>query len=161
LEPELPEKFPSRYIKVVEGLVSLTVPEGTQIDFEAFESACQEQDWEKALSLYSGEFLPNYLYANWAILPRQRLAFLYQQALLNQAEIWFTKGEYSASLDACRKVLALEPWQEQAAFLAMKACLGIGNRACARRIYRQLEKALGDELDIRPQEELRKFYQSL
>jgi DNA-binding SARP family transcriptional activator len=161
LEPELPEKFPSRYLKVEEGQVTLALPPESLIDYEAFETCCQKNDWQVALSLYTGEFLPNFLYAGWAVMQRQRLAYLYQQALLNQAEIWLKLSQFSLALDACRRVLALEPWQEQAALIGMKASLGLEDRAAARRIYRHLEKCLGEELQIKPQEELQKYYQSI
>jgi DNA-binding SARP family transcriptional activator/Tfp pilus assembly protein PilF len=161
LEPELPEKFPSRYVAVEEGQINLTVPPGSHIDFEEFEAACKRQEWEAALSLYHGDFLPNFLYADWTVLTRQRMTYLYQQALLCQAEIWLERGENQRALAACEHVLALESWQEKATLLGMKACLAGGDRAGARRIYRRLEKSLKDELDIPPQVELQKLYRSI
>ena len=161
LEPELPEKFPSRYMTVEEGQISLNIPGGSQIDFEEFEAACRNHEWEKSLALYSGDFLPNYLYSDWSVLQRQRLSYQYQQALLNQAETWMRCGEFRQALDACEQVLALEPWQEKAALLGMTACLENGDRATARRIYQRLEKSLKEELDIEPQAELQKLYRSI
>jgi DNA-binding SARP family transcriptional activator len=146
---------------VEEGQISLTISAGSAIDFEDFEAACQRQEWQAALELYKGDFLTNYLYAEWTVLPRQRLAYLYQQALLIQAEIWLEKQEYRQALQASEQVLALEPWQEKATLVGMKSCLASGDRAGARRIYRRLKNSLKEELKIQPTVELQRLYKSI
>ncbi len=161
LEPELPDKFPSRYLEVEEGRVTLHLPSGSSVDFESFEMYCQRAEWEAALALYSGEFLPEYLYAEWATTPRLRLTQLYLRALLAVAEQKLSNGLFQEVLDACRRVLAIEPWQEQAVLLGMQACLGLNDRAQARRLYRNLENSLRQDLNTEPPKELQLLYQSL
>jgi len=161
LEPDLPEKFPSRYLEVEEGWVTLHLPPGSWVDVEVFEAHCQRGEWEEALSLYGGEFLPEYRYADWTVAPRERLALLYQQALLEAARARLAAGRFGGALEACWRLLALEPWHEEAVLLGMRACVALNDLAGARRLYLALEKALREDLGTAPQRELQDFYRSL
>ena len=161
LEPELPEKFPSRYLFVEEGRISLNLPSTSKIDFEIFLDKCKAKEWEEAIGMYQGDFLPDFLYAGWASATRQWLAVSYQQALLAWAEDQFKQGAFSAALEACRKILSLEPWHEQAALLAMKACVALGDRPGARRIYLQIKDILRKELDVSPQKDISDYFRSI
>jgi LuxR family maltose regulon positive regulatory protein len=160
-EPDLPEKFPSRYLEVSDGLVVLHPPPGSSVDYERFDTSCKQQAWEAALACYEGEFLPEYRYADWSIVIRQRLMQNYQHALLEQAAAWIAEGRYTEVLDACQRVVALEPWQEQAVLLGMRACLKLNDRTGALRWYKNLEKSLRIDLGAEPQEELQSLYHSL
>lgn len=161
LEPDLPEKFPSRYLKVEEGRVTLHLPSDSWVDLDAFEAHCRRGEWEEALSLYRGEFLPEYRYADWTITPRERLNLLYQQALLEAARVRLAAGQFAGVLEACWHLLSLEPWHEEAVMLGMRACVALNDLPGARRLYLALEKALREDLGTVPQEELRAFYRSL
>ncbi|MDW8100032.1 MAG: BTAD domain-containing putative transcriptional regulator [Anaerolineae bacterium] len=161
LEPDLPEKFPSRYLEVKEGRVILHLPSNSWIDIEAFEAHCRRGEWEEALCLYSGDFLPAYRYADWTIAPRERLTLLYQQALLEAAQVRLAANQFAEALEACRRLLALEPWHEEAVLLGMRACVALNDLASARRLYLALEKALQEDLDTAPRKELQMFYRSL
>jgi DNA-binding SARP family transcriptional activator/tetratricopeptide (TPR) repeat protein len=161
LEPDLPDRFPSRYLEVEEGQVTLTLPPGSWLDFEAFEVHCRQQKWEEATALYGGDLLPGYRFADWVLAQRERLALLHQRALLAAAEARLDQGRFGLALDACQRLLALEPWHEQAVLVAMHACAGLNNLAGARRLYRRLETTLRQDLDTAPQPELQAFYRSL
>ncbi len=161
LEAELPDRFPSRYLDVEEGQIALALPPGSWVDFEAFEDHCRRGEWEEALALYGGDLLPEYRYADWALLPRERLALLHQRALLGAAEERLAAGRFAGALDACWQLLALEPWHEPATLLGMRACVALNDIAAARRLYLRLEKTLSEELHTAPQAELRAYYRSL
>jgi DNA-binding SARP family transcriptional activator len=165
-EPDLPEKFPSRYVEVSHGQVTLRLPPSSTIDYETFLAHYRRGEWEAALACYCadghpGEFLPQYRYADWSISQRQWLAQDYQHALLEMAKSWLAEGRCIEALDACRKILKAEPWQEQAVLLGMHACLSLENYGGALRLYKTLEKKLHDELGIEPQAELQALYHSL
>ena len=64
-------------------------------------------------------------------------------------------------LEICRRILALEPWQEETVLLAMRASVALNDRAGALRLYRELERSLAEAFGIEPQAELRQFYRSL
>jgi DNA-binding SARP family transcriptional activator len=161
LEPGLPEKFPSRYLIVEEGRIYLKLPPASSIDFDLFQAHCKNQRYAEAIALYQGDFLPDFRYAEWTSSTRQWLSNSFQQALLAWAKTKYREGTFSQALEACWKVLVIEPWQEQAALLAMRACVGMDDRAGARRIYLAMEETLRNELDVLPQEELRLFFNTL
>jgi len=71
------------------------------------------------------------------------------------------EGRFRDALEACHKVLAIEPWQEEAVLLGMQSYTGIGNIAGALRLYQTLEKALQKDLGVKPQAELQAYHQTL
>lgn len=162
LEPELPDqRFPSRYLEIAEGTLSLCLPEGSWLDDQAFEMAVRARDWEAALPCYTGEFLPEYRYADWAAARREILAHDYQRALLELAHHRLACADWLAALDLARRLIALDPWHEAAVVAAMRACREMNDLSGARRYYLALEKALGEELGVQPQESTRAFYRAL
>jgi DNA-binding SARP family transcriptional activator len=161
LEPELPDKFPSRYLEVEEGQIALCLPPGSSIDYEVFEDHAQSGRWEDALLAYAGDLLPGHAYADWAFAFREHLKIAYQRALLTAARARLDADRFEEALDACHCLLDLEPWQEQAVLLGMRAYRALGDVAAARRLYLALEETLSRDLDTRPQAELQEFYRSL
>ena len=161
IEPDLPERFPSRYLRVEEGRIALVLPTDSEVDFEVFENLITQAKWESALAIYHGDFLPEYRYAEWCTAQREWLRQDYQTALLAMARQWIAEGRFRGSLDACRKVLAIEPWQEEAVLIGMQALVGLGNITSALRLYQTLEKSLREDLGVEPQAELQAYYQAL
>jgi len=86
---------------------------------------------------------------------------LYQQCLLECARLEYAAGDFPAALATCRQLLKLEPWQEQAVLLGMRAARQLGDVASARRLYLSLEQTLHSDLGAVPGPELRAFYRSL
>lgn len=161
LEPDLPDKFPSRYLEVEGGRVTLRLPPGSQVDFESFEEQVRQRQWQQAEALYQGELFPADRYADWAATPRERLAQRFVEASLALAGEALAAGDPNAALAAARRVLAIEPWHENAVLAGMKACQALGDRTTALRLYRDLEQALRQDLGITPQADLRALYESL
>jgi DNA-binding SARP family transcriptional activator len=161
LEPDLPDKFPSRYLEVEGGRVTLRLPPGSWVDSETFEQHIQDEEWEAALALYRGELFPGDRYADWAAAQRERLMRCYVRALLALARERLEAERPQEALEACRRVLEIESWQENAVLIGMQACLTLNNRAGALRLYLALERTLREDLDIVPQESLQRLYQTL
>ncbi len=161
LEPDLPEKFPCRYLRVEDGKIVLNLPPDSEVDDEIFMSCIRREDWDAALAWYGGAFLPEYRFAGWAEAHRRWLQQNYQRALLVKAGEWLAEQQFQQALDACQKILADDPWQEQAVRIGMQACIGMGNSTGAIRLYRTLEKVLRDELEVEPQADLQLLYRSL
>ncbi|MEW5988068.1 MAG: BTAD domain-containing putative transcriptional regulator [Chloroflexota bacterium] len=161
LEPDLPDKFPSRYLFVEEGRISLCLPAASEVDYEQFERHVSAADWEAALALYQGELFPADRYHDWATWKREQLTRLYLRALLVTAGQRLAANEAGAALDAIQRLLAIDPWQEQAVLLGMKAHAALHDRAGALRLYLNLVRSLKDELGVTPQHELQQLYQSL
>ncbi len=161
LEPELPDKFPSRYVTVQEGQATLHLPPGSSLDFQAFEADCRQGRRLEAIAAYRGDLLPAYLYADWAAAARERLRRSYLRALLETARQQKQAGQIRETTDTCHRILEIDPWQEDAVLLGMQAYLACNDRVGAVRLYRDLEQTLREELDTAPQAPLRALYESL
>lgn len=161
LEPDLPDRrFPSRYLDAGEGRLELCLPPGSRLDFMEFEAACSAADWNEALQLWRGEFLPEYRYADWAIQKREVLGGLLRRALLAQIEAQYARGELQAALDSAERLLAEDAWNERATWVAMRAAMALGDVPGALRRYRRLEETLRAELGISPGAELQALRES-
>jgi DNA-binding SARP family transcriptional activator len=161
LEPKLPGKFPSRYVLVEGGRVTLQLPPGSWVDFEAFEFHYDRRQWAEAFALYRGDLFPDDRYEDWAVLPRERWRQMAIQVMIHVAREMLAAGQFDRAIDACQRALALEPWQEEAVLLGMKAYIAQNNRAGAIRLYLALTQRLRDELGIAPQKMLQDLYQTL
>ncbi|RLC98327.1 MAG: hypothetical protein DRI77_05275 [Chloroflexi bacterium] len=161
LEPDLPEKFPSRYLTVEAGQVALHLPTGSWVDFVVFEEHVKNRDWEAALTLHQGDLFPGDRYADWAAAWRERLRADAVRACLEAARDTLDCGDPSRTLGLCRRALELEPWQEEAVLLGMQACVAQSDRAGAIRLYLALERRLREDLGIAPQEDVQQYYRSL
>jgi DNA-binding SARP family transcriptional activator len=165
LEPDLPVKFPSRYLRFEGQQIELRLPPGSWVDFEQFEQALRvvartaagqpvpEADRQTvidALQLYHDDLFSDDRYAAWAAAPRERLAELRRRGQLALAASWLSAGDAPAALDACRTVLVDDAWNEEAVLLGMRACLALNDRPAAMRLYRGLEAALRLELGLAP-----------
>jgi DNA-binding SARP family transcriptional activator len=162
LEPDLPDRrFACRYLEVSEERVTLILPPGSRIDFLTFQQHVQLREWEPAVALYRGEFLPMQRYAEWTIGLRQHLADQFEQALLGRAAECLSAGDAAASLELVRRALLQNSWFEQAVELGMRAAIATGDRVTALKMYRRLEKDLSRDLGIAPQIELQQLYLTL
>jgi DNA-binding SARP family transcriptional activator len=168
LEPDLPERFPSRYLQVEAEQVTLQLPPGSTVDFEEFgrrlTQALATQELgplTQALSLYSGELFPIDRYANWAAAPREHQAQLELRGMLALASLYLSAGQPQQALDVCRRIHEREPWLEDAVLIGMQACLALKDRPGALRLYRALESTLREDLGISPREDLRALAASL
>jgi DNA-binding SARP family transcriptional activator len=162
LEPDLSDRrFPCRYLEASDERIALLAPPGSTLDYEVFEDYLHQKEWEKAITLYKGEYLPEFRYAEWTIAHRQHLSDRFEQALLILAEERLRQGRLTACLDLARQLLLRNPWQEQMVALGMQAALESGDRSTAIHLYQRLVKVLDKELGIAPQKELQQLYNSI
>jgi len=159
LEPELPgRRFPSRYLEIVEERITLIIPPHSEIDVIEFARFIRQKDWEKAIMLYQGEYLPMYRYAEWTIGLRQNLADRFELALLSLAEEKLNSGSPAACLELAQRAILQNAWQEHAVALGMQAALQMDDRATAVKLYQRLEKKLSRDLGVAPQSQLQQLY---
>jgi ATP/maltotriose-dependent transcriptional regulator MalT/DNA-binding SARP family transcriptional activator len=103
-----------------------------------------------ALGLYTGDYLPDALYDDWAIEERERLLALYLRCADTLAGALLQQGALAETLAVCESILARDPVWERAYRLMMLAHSRQGNRPLAIRAYQQCEAALRDELAVAP-----------
>jgi DNA-binding SARP family transcriptional activator len=162
LEPDLPNKrFPSRYLEVEDGIIHLHLPPGSWLDINLFQVHHLAKEWKKAIDLYQGDFLPEYRYLDWAVGPRETLAEQFRQALLFQAEASLANQDWHSALSYARRCISLEPWQERATEVVMRASAALNDTSSMLRYYRKLCKNLKNDLNIEPSQELQLLYRSL
>lgn len=161
LEPDLPDKFPSRYLKVEGEQISLFLPPGSIVDFEHFERALPQaiqtrnaDRLQEALNLYSGELFPSDRYADWSAEKRQSLAELRQRGILALAQTYLAKSQFYNAINCCRQIMHSDSWNEDAVLFAMQAYAGLQDVPQALLIYKNLEQTLREELDISPRSDL-------
>ncbi len=162
LEPDLPDRFPSRYVSVENECVAIDLPSGSTVDFENYEQALgralvsMDCDMlERALALYQGELYPPDCYADWATGAREHLAELEIRGMVALARLKLAANVPQAALDLSRRILQREPWLEDAVLIGMRACIAMNDRPNALLLYRSLENALRQELGILPRQDLR------
>ncbi|MBI1891780.1 MAG: transcriptional regulator [Burkholderiales bacterium] len=108
---------------------------------------------QQALSLYSGEFLPEAIEAEWTGALRERFSELYQRGSLRLAEALLGAGRLDACIDTCQRILQSMPCCERAYQLTMLAHARRGERPEAVRTYNRCVEQLRAELDITPSRE--------
>jgi DNA-binding SARP family transcriptional activator len=155
LEPNLPDKFPSRYLEVGNEQLRLVLPPGSQVDFEVFQDHCINKRYDQALGLYGGEWVADYPYAEWAMELRENLTRIYLEGLNIRTEALLKHNNPTEALESSRRILALEPWNEVAAEMAIQAYCLLDDRVGAIRIYRNLQKALHSEFGVEPSGKLK------
>jgi DNA-binding SARP family transcriptional activator/tetratricopeptide (TPR) repeat protein len=153
LEPELPEKFPSRYLLTGENLLTLRLPPGSTFDVEQLQRQLDVAGSESVS--VAGELFPMDRHADWAATPREQLRVRLARNQLEAARACEVRGAWAGALDRARAALQLDVWDEAAALIGMRAALALGNRAAALSIFTGLSRALRDDLNLEPGPELR------
>jgi LuxR family maltose regulon positive regulatory protein len=117
--------------------------------------------YQRALDLYSGEYLQDALYEDWASGERERLLALYLRTTEKLAIIRLDQGRYDDVIALCRRILARDNCWERAYRLMMAAYARQGNRSRALRVYRSCEESTKQELDALPGPLTRNLYQQI
>lgn len=168
LEPDLPEKFPSRYLEYEGERLFLRLPPGSLIDFEQFETnlhaamSSRKADLiQEALRLYTGDLLPQDQFFDWTAELRTHLSELYMEGLVTLATLYLEQEDYADALDRVNQVMRLDPWNEEAALIGMKTYLQLGSAPHALRLYNHLAGTLKKDLGIVPRSDLRQLAESI
>uniref|UniRef100_A0A7C4PM85 Bacterial transcriptional activator domain-containing protein n=1 Tax=Anaerolinea thermolimosa TaxID=229919 RepID=A0A7C4PM85_9CHLR len=168
LEPDLPEKLPSRYLNYEGEEIRLILPAGSVVDFEVFRTqlrsavASRRPDaLQEALDLYQGELLPMDRYCEWTDALRTRLAELYLEGLVTLATLYLEQERFTDALDRVHQALHLDPWNEEAVRVGMLTYLRLGSAPYALRLYRRLAEVLNRELGITPRRDLQELAESI
>jgi LuxR family transcriptional regulator, maltose regulon positive regulatory protein len=117
--------------------------------------------YQQALQLYQGDYLPDAIYEDWASAERERLSTLYLSGATRLARLLLKAGQTVEMLIWCQRVLSMDACWEEAYRLLMRGHMANGNRPMAMRVYQQCEKALKQELGVEPMAETRRLYEKL
>jgi len=164
LEPELPRRQDSAYLRLADSMLVLN-SEHVAVDTDRFEQlaevALRQEDitaYEAALATYSGELLPEDPYESWCAERRNSLAELHVRLLLGMAEALEERGDYDESAGCLREVLRQEPTREAAHRRLMYLYAQMGTPERAVRQFQLCKDVLRRELDLAPQQETISLY---
>lgn len=148
------------WVTISDELIQIDPPGELATDASLFEDAARsginEEDrslLERAVSIYSGSFLPMNRYAEWAAPPREHYRQLHLDTLIALAERYEADGELSEAAETLRRVMENEPALETAHRALMRIFAKKGQPTRAFHQYEVCRKRLGEELGMRPSSE--------
>ncbi len=172
LEPERPNRAPSRYIMTQTPGYAFHIHPEVWLDVEVFEqrlhTAQHTSDLvqrrgliEEAVALYQDDYLVSDPYADWATTERDRLRERYFTGLLQLAEIEALEGDYAEAIGAARLILARDEVRENAYQALMRYQAESGDSAGALLTYERCRAILADELGADPSPLTQQWHQRI
>lgn len=161
LEPDRPNRAPSRYIHTQSPGYAYRAHPDIWLDVEVFESLLRQAEktanpnekqrlLEEATGLYSDDYLISDPYADWAKSERERLRELYFHGLLALADLYSREGNYADAIPLARLILTKDEVRENAYQALMRYQAESGDSAAALITYERCRAILGEELGADP-----------
>jgi pimeloyl-ACP methyl ester carboxylesterase/DNA-binding SARP family transcriptional activator len=122
-------------------------PEVVHVDLAALHAAAAAGHYDLTVKIYQGELLPEDIYEDWTTGPRERARLVFGAALrtlLRQAQ---DAGEHLAVVELGHRLLATDPFDEQAHRAVIAAFAADGRHGEARRAF-DIYTASMHELDL-------------
>jgi DNA-binding SARP family transcriptional activator len=108
---------------------------------------------ETAAALWSGEPLPEDLYAPWTFAWRERLVQTYSHVLSALVETYDAAADHHEAIRAAGRLLELDPLNERAHQQLMAAYARTGQKSQALRQFLECRRALVSDLGVEPSAE--------
>jgi DNA-binding SARP family transcriptional activator len=172
LEPERKPRTESRFIQRRDLAYGLNMEE-VWVDADAFESSISignsalsddvkaaVEHYQAAVKLYSGDYLPERRYEDWASTEQERLQVLAMGTMTALSNLLIEQNPLE-SLRLAQRVLAVDPVWEDAYRAQMRVYQAQGNRPLALRTYQQCVKVLNEEFGVEPLPETRELYEKI
>jgi DNA-binding SARP family transcriptional activator len=131
-----------------------------RVDAQDFIEALEGGDVPTAARLIRGPFMEGFFvegssgFEDWLHAERSRLGRKGVVALGQLGEQLLARGDGSGALDAAGRALLLDPHSEESARLALLAHALAGERARAVTLFEEFRHRLGEELGLKPSDEL-------
>jgi predicted ATPase/DNA-binding SARP family transcriptional activator len=142
------------------GVIALAGKAVLQLDADEFAASADQAlagndiaACRATLASYTGDYLPDDLYEDWADSRRRELATLRIAVLLHLARLCGEGGDLAEARTALSAALAADPAHEDAAIRQMTLLAAIGEQGEALRVFERLEAALDEQLSVRPSRE--------
>ena len=125
------------------------------------------QPLRDAVGLYRGEFLEEFSirqaldFEEWVVSEREHLRQLVIQALGRLSIACAVQGEYTDGIEYANRLLALEPWREEAHRQLMSLLARSGQHSAALAQYETCRRILAEELGVEPLPETKALYHRL
>lgn len=174
LEPDRTARAPAVFITRQQASYGLNATAPLRLDVVDFEEGLVNasrnerlnpeeaiHQYQQALQLYQGDYLPDAVYEDWASAERERLSTLYLSGATRLARLLLEAGQTVEMLLWCQRVLRMDTCWEEAYRLLMRGHMANGNRPLAIRAYQQCQTALKEELGVEPMAETKRLYEEL
>lgn len=129
------------------------------------ERAKKEEDaaseYEKAVTLYRGDYLAEDLYEDWTMIERERLTSAYVDILNRLAAYHARSGNFQKSIADRYLLLEKDPYHEESYRSLMRCYSRLGLRGRALRQYEMCERRLNYLYGISPAPETRTLHEKL
>lgn len=122
---------------------------------------------KQAIDLYRGDFLAGFYlqetpeFEQWVLVERTRLRERLLQALHVLAEYLAGRADLPQAIETIRRLLALEPWREEAHRYLMLLLARDGQRSAALAQFETCRQMLANELDVEPGPETMALYEAI
>ncbi len=122
---------------------------------------------QSAVQLYRGAFMEGFSLANspafeeWLLLRQEQLAQQVLSALHRLIQIHAAEGAYDRAEPCARRLLDLEPWDEEAHRQLMRVLALSGRRSAALAHYRTCRRTLAEELGVEPTDQTTALYRQI
>lgn len=123
-------------------------------------SAEKKKLLEQAVEVANGPYLGD-LDGDWVVAEQLKYRDIYQQLLVDLAEIYLAEGQARTCMSTARRILLSDPLFESAHRLIIQAYAAFHDPAGMTRQYQQYQKALADEMGLQPSSEIASFYENL
>ena len=138
------------------------------IDVSAFLAALRKREvlpdderarLQHAVDLYRGDFLEGFLirdapdFDDWVMAQRTRYRELALNAMHDLVDLQMAEGDFVAAIDSATRLLALDPWREEAHRQLMLALARTGRRSAALAAYEQCRRVMREVFDASPSDE--------
>jgi DNA-binding SARP family transcriptional activator len=139
----------------------LSVPVDTSTDINPMEH------FKKAIALYHGPFLNGFSLGNsapfeeWLVLKREGINRHLMAFLCSLADHHEQDGDYELAQIPARRMVELEPWNEEAHRRLMRVLALGGQRSQALAQYNICQTAIAKELDVEPSRETNALYDAI
>ncbi len=122
------------------------------------EVAAAVREYAIAADLYSGDFLEEDRYGDWAEETRRVCRTMYLEALHRLARYYYENDDHPGAIMFCRRALACDSCDEEAHLMLMQCYMAQNLRHLAVRQYQICIRSLEHELGLLPSDKLETFY---
>ncbi len=147
--------------------VAFTPTSHTVIDTIHLEALLEEQRWNEASQLISGQFLEGFYLENhnafegWLEAERLRWVRHSEAVMGHVIEGHIRRGRYNDALAYAQYQLQRTPWNEALHRQVMRLLVWTGQRGAALHQYQSCLEALNEELGVEPNEATRQLFQRI
>lgn len=117
--------------------------------------------YARAIELYRDGLLPEDLYEDWSVAPRDELRLDWSVAVEEFAGLLEVRGDLNAAARAVQRLVADDPLRESAHAWLMRLYELAGRRDEARRQYARLRELLREELGVEPSPETQRQFEEI